>query len=198
MLHEIDRVLRALLTEALPAGVSVDFTAPDAAWAARGPVINLFLCRVNENPRAREGCWTDTRDAHGRVVSRQPPPRQYRVGYVLTAWDADAETEHALLGSALGAFAACDLVPAQLLGQPVTIDVGHPDLGSAAPPWEALGIRPRAYLDVVVTVLAVPAPVAELASAPETVDLGMGSPPRPAPARPAPGARPGKRVSERS
>lgn len=204
MLHEIDAVLRA----ALAGGAAVDFATPDASWAAAvtGPTVNLFLCRVTEDPQAREGNWTEHRDGRGRVVGRQPPPRRYRAGYVLTAWDADAEAEHALLGAALGTLTAFDVVPAGLLvgslgatGQPVTIDVGHPHLGSAKPAWESLGIRPRAYLDVVVTVVAVPAPVTDLAEAPDTVDLGIGSAPRSAPAgRSANGAAPRKRVQERS
>lgn len=201
MLHEIDAVLRA----ALPDGVAVSFATPDASWAAAvtGPTVNLFLCRVTEDPRAREGSWTEHRDERGRVVGRQPPPRRYRASYLLTAWDADTEAEHALLGSALTALAGYDMVPAELLGkslgQPVTIDVGHPELGSAMPAWDSLGIRPRACLDVVVTVIVVPMPVTDLAEPPDTVDLGIGAPARSMPNGRAPsGVLPRKRVRERS
>lgn len=207
MLHEVDDVLRALLADALPDGVSVDFATPDASWSAGGSTVNLFLVRIGENPAAREGNWREIRDAHGRVTGRQPPPRRYRAGYVLTAWDAEPRVERALLGAALAGLGRCDVVPAELLagsladaGQPVAVDVGHPDLTGSAPPWEALGIRPRAYLDVVVTVVAVPPPVTALAAPPDTVDLGIGAPAPDAPAPPGavpPGAVPRKRVRER-
>ena len=203
MLHEIDAVVRALLTGALPDGVPVDFATPDATLAGQRSV-NVFLRRVDENVLARAENWSERRDERGRLLGRQPPPRHYRVSYLLTAWDTRPEAEHALLGAALAALTRYAMVPVDLLmcslaesGQPVTVDVGHPDLGPGTPPdWAALDIRPRAYLDVVVTFVVQPDLITELAAPASTLDLGLGAPPVAAPPRRPPGAWAGKRVRE--
>ena len=193
-----------MLGAGLPEGTAVSFAAPEGSWAPETPTLNAFLSQVHEDLQARVAHWTDLRDDRNRVVGRQPPLRRYRACYVLTAWTAGAEAEHALLGAALGALARYDCVPAEYLsgslaeaGQPVRLDIASPNEPEPAMDlWSALGIRPRTHLSLVLIVPLVPAVLGDLGTAPATIDLGIaGSPPVSPSQQPANG-RPAKRIRE--
>jgi hypothetical protein len=189
VLHEIDTALRALLRTALPEDTAVRFDPPDPDGAT--PALNLFLHDVREDLSARAANWAEQRNAAGRLVGRQPPARRYHVGYLVTAWSTDTEAEHALLGTALATLALHETLPEEhLVGSlreaefAIVLAVGHPDF--AATPlemWTALGIPPRAALDLVVTATLLPALVTDLAEAAASLDLGLANevPPPPEP-----------------
>jgi hypothetical protein len=191
VLHEIDTALRALLRTALPEGTAVRFDTPDRDGAT--PAVNLFLHDVREDLTARAADWAEQRNAAGRLVGRQPPARRYHVHYLVTGWSTDPEAEHALLGIALATLALHDTVPEDhLVGSlreaelAVGLAVAHPDLpATPLEMWTALGIPPRAALDLVVTASLLPALVTDLAEAAARLDLGLAGQ-LPPPAEPDP------------
>jgi len=69
------------------------------------PVLNVFLAGISADTRAMPGDWADLRDADGRVIGRQPPPRRFDLRYLVTAWTDDPDTEQLLLDAVLRAVA---------------------------------------------------------------------------------------------
>jgi hypothetical protein len=206
VLQDADATLRAVLLEGLPKGTALAFATPDQAWRTgigTGPAVNAYLVQLREDVNSRSAHWTTVYDNEDRALARQDPIRRIRVHYVLTAWAANAEEEHALLGVVLRTLMTGATVPARCLtgslaglGDLVTLDVAHPDLAIfPLEAWSALGIPPRAGLDVVLTVPLVPATDRDLARRPDTVDLGVGSrlPGRATPRQPG---RPHRRITE--
>lgn len=187
--------LRAVLAEGLPPGTRLDFATPDQAWRAgvgTGPAVNAYLVQLREDVLSRSAHWMTVYDDEDRAVGRQEPVRRIRAHYVLTAWAASAEDEHALLGAVLRTAATGATLPARCLagsleglGDLVTLDVAHPDLPAfPLEGWSSLGVPPRACLDLVLTVPLVPPVDHDLASRPVTIDLGISGR-VPAPASPA-------------
>jgi hypothetical protein len=201
MLEDVDGTLRAVLAEALPKDVVLTFATPDQDWRSKlgpAPAVNAFLAGLREDIGARSADWTTSYDEAHRVIGRREPVRRYRLHYVLTAWAAEAEREHALLGTVLRALVPWATVPARHLcgslsgfADEVTLDVAHPDLPVfPVQGWSAFGLAPKACLDAVLGVPLMPAPERELARRPDTVELNVGRersapepgrlPPRPA------------------
>ncbi|MCS7477123.1 DUF4255 domain-containing protein [Umezawaea endophytica] len=182
MFHLLDDALESLVRSAVPGALDVRVDPPDATWARseQDAVVDLFLHRVVEDVEARAASWTDAVDDHGRVTARTPPRRRYRCCYLVTAWCGDRRAEHALLGAVLEALATHVRLPDEHLpdalrdnGTPVELDVAHPALPSvSAETWSALGVAPRAHLDVVLTAVLAPARSA-VAEPPSVVDLGV-------------------------
>lgn len=204
MLHEADGALRALLRAGLPGGTAISFAAPDPSMAQTGTV-DVFLHRIREDGDARLGWWSEVRNDANRVVERRPAERSYRLWYLLTAWCADVEAEHALLGAALASLAPHDAVPAEHLTgslaevtHPVQLRVAPGDQPGPGPEfWAAMGIRPKAVLDVVLTVPLPPAAITDLAERPATIDLGVDGRYRGRPGERTVGGRPARRLRER-
>jgi len=130
-------------------------------WAARrnAPTINLYLYDIREDVRRRERGWTEHRDPDGTVTSRTPPPRYFKLSYLLTAWTQRAEDEHRLLDTLLRAFLRYDALPdALVVGQlaepglvvPITVGLPPPEDRAFADVWSALGGELKPSLDVVV------------------------------------------------
>jgi Pvc16 N-terminal domain len=187
VIHHVDAAVTALLRSALPEGVDVriePFTV-----ASRGDAVVAFLHRVVEDVTARAASWSDELDERGRVVARTLPPRRYRFCYAITAWADDRAVEHARLGAVLDTLACLLHVPVECLppqlrsGPPIDLDVAHPDLpGLSADLWAVLGVPPRSFLDVVLSVTLTPKVITPLAPPPSEVDLGVRAPvPTPAP-----------------
>lgn len=164
MIHDVDESLRALVRrDALNgSGVEVAFDAPTREWVARrnAPVVDLYLYDIREDVTRRETAWEDVRDEHGRVTSRRPPPRRYRLSYLVTAWTQRPEDEHRLLSALLSCFVRHEYMPAELLageleGQevPVLLTVALPPMDdrSIADTWSAMGGELKPSLDLVVT-----------------------------------------------
>lgn len=167
MISQVDEALRALVRQALEsAEVEVVFDAPTKDWAARrnAPTISLYLYDLREDLRRRERGFRLQHASDGKPAARVPPPRYFRLSYLVTAWTQRPEDEHRLLDSVLRCFLRHEALPAALVtgalaepGLPVPVFVGLPppeDRGFADV-WSALGGELKPSLDVVVVAPAV-------------------------------------------
>jgi uncharacterized protein DUF4255 len=164
VIEDVDESLRALVRrDALNgSGVEVAFDAPTKDWAARRntPTVDLYLYDVREDLNRREVAWEDVRDKAGRVTERRPPPRHFKLSYLVTAWTQRPEDEHRLLSVLLSCFIKHEIVPTDLLAGvlvtanlPVylTIAFPPPQDRSLSDVWTALGGELKPSLDLVVT-----------------------------------------------
>ena len=165
MIELFDETLRGLIAGEVVdgSGVEVSFEAPTKDWSTRRsvPTLDLYLYDLREDLSRREVQWADVRDEAGRVLGRRPPPRRYRLSYLVTAWTQRPEDEHRLLSACLAAFLRHEtLPPAELAGalaeQPVPVELEvalppGPDR-SLADVWTALGGELKPSLDLVATV----------------------------------------------
>jgi hypothetical protein len=164
MIQDVDETLLALVrAEALGgSAVEVAFDAPTREWVARrnGPTVDLYLYDIREDMARREVQWERVADAAGRVTERRPPPRRFKLSYMVTAWTQRPEDEHRLLSSLLGCFIRHErLAPADCAGglaeQPVPLIITTAlPLGSdrsIADVWSALGGELKPSIDVIVT-----------------------------------------------
>jgi Pvc16 N-terminal domain len=141
----------------------LSFEAPTKEWASRQsvPTVNLYLYDLREDVERREVQLEPVRDETGRVVTRRPPARRYRLSYLVSAWTQRPEDEHRLLASLLACFLRSEvldrevLVP-ELAEQPhrVLLRVAHPPAKerALADVWSAIGGELKAALDLVVDV----------------------------------------------
>jgi hypothetical protein len=165
MIELFDDVLRRLITTEVAdgAGVEISFEAPTREWGTKRsvPTLDLYLYDVREDLTRREVQWVEVRDANGRVVGRRPPPRRYRLSYLVTAWTQRPEDEHRLLSACLGTFLRHETLPppdlaGALVDQPIPVELEvalppGPDR-SLADVWTALGGELKPSLDLVATV----------------------------------------------
>lgn len=162
MISQVDDALRALVRQAVEsAEVEVVLDAPTKDWAARrnAPTISLYLYDLREDLRRRERGFRLQHASDGKPSSRVPPPRYFRLSYLVTAWTQRPEDEHRLLDSVLRCFLRHEALPTELVsgalaepGLPVPVFVGLPppeDRGFADV-WSALGGELKPSLDVVV------------------------------------------------
>ncbi|HEY7827799.1 MAG TPA: DUF4255 domain-containing protein [Candidatus Limnocylindrales bacterium] len=164
MIQDVDETLLALVRrEALDgAAIEVAFDAPTRDWVARrnGPTVDLYLYDIREDMARREVQWERVTDDAGRVTERRPPPRRFKLSYMVTAWTQRPEDEHRLLSSLLGAFIRHErLAPAECSGAlaqqplPLLVTTALP-LGSdrsIADLWSALGGELKPSLDLIVS-----------------------------------------------
>ncbi|MEU0964250.1 DUF4255 domain-containing protein [Streptomyces sp. NPDC005917] len=164
MIHEVDQVLRNLLTGGAleGSGIDVSFDAPTRDWAARrnGPVINSYLYDIREDVKRRQRGHIDVRDDRDVVVKRRQPPRWFRLSYLVTAWTKRPEDEHRLISAVLATLIPRELIhPGELpeslreLGLTVPLSVAgiQTEARSLAEIWSALGGELKPSLDVVIT-----------------------------------------------
>ena len=164
MIHDVDEALRKLVLEYAVngSGAEVSFEAPTKDWAARRntPTVNVYLYDVREDLDRRQVEWEEIRDESGRVTSRKPPPRRYKLSYLVTCWTQRPEDEHRLLSVLLGCFLRHAVLPDDVLGgalaqQPhaaiVTIALPPPEDRNLSDVWTALGGELKPSLDLVVT-----------------------------------------------
>ena len=89
MIHEVDESLRRFVRRDSGLGddVEVAFDAPTKEWASRrtGPVVDLYLYDIREDMRRREHGEIEDRDDSGIVTGRFPPPRWFKLSYLVTA-----------------------------------------------------------------------------------------------------------------
>lgn len=161
MIHDVDAALGKLLrTEAVAGSADVVFDAPTKEWAARRntPTIDVFLYDIREDTSRRDVMVRPVYDDDGRVVERRPPPRRFKLSYLLTAWTRRPEDEHRLLSQLLASLLCHDRIPEEYLGGALT-DSGLPVLLQLALPagqdrsltdiWSALGGELKPSLDLV-------------------------------------------------
>lgn len=163
MIQDLDESLRALVRrEALNGSdVEISFDAPTKDWSARRntPTVDLYLYDIREDMTRRELAWEEVRDSTGRVTDRKPPPRRFKLSYLVTAWTQRAEDEHRLLSTLLTCFLSNEFIPPDLLAGslagvdlPVlmTIALPPPADRSLSDVWTALGGELKPSLDLVV------------------------------------------------
>jgi uncharacterized protein DUF4255 len=164
MIHDVDEALRKLVLEYAVngSGAEVSFEAPTKEWAARRntPTVNVYLYDVREDLDRRQVEWEEIRDDSGRVTARKPPPRRYKLSYLVTCWTQRPEDEHRLLSSLLATFLRYETVPRDALGGVladisqqtyISIALPPPKDRSLADVWSALGGELKPSLDLVVT-----------------------------------------------
>src|SRR5713101_5940819 len=167
MIQDVDESLRALVKRDALNGSKADiaFDAPNKEWSSRRntPTVYLYLYDIREDLEQREVMWEDIRgDSHNArlITERRPPPREFKLSYLVTAWTQRPEDEHRLLSAVLSCFLPIDALPADVLkgevaDQPyplrVTIGLPLPADRAISDVWSALGGELKASLDLVVT-----------------------------------------------
>jgi hypothetical protein len=170
MIDDLDRSLEELLRRELPPGlveqVTISFATPNDQFPPTSvalPAVDLFLYDVRENRELRSVEWRIERKGDGTATQTRPPAR-IDCSYLITAWPSEGSPtasldEHRLLGEVMkvllrhrtlpeaslqGALAAQEISPPAFSLQP-----GH--LQNLGEFWQALGGRPRAALNLTVT-----------------------------------------------
>ncbi|MBJ7597140.1 DUF4255 domain-containing protein [Candidatus Nephthysia bennettiae] len=164
MIHDVDESLRVLVRrDALNGGgAEIAFDAPTREWAARRntPTVDLYLYDIREDLQRRSVAWEPVREADGKVNWRKPPPRQFKLSYLVTAWTQRPEDEHRLLSAVLYCFLRHERLPADVLAGTlagITLPV-HTTIALPPPPdrslsdvWSALGGELKPSLDLVIS-----------------------------------------------
>ena len=164
MIHDVDESLRALVRRDVlnEAGIEISFDAPTREWSTRrnAPVLNLYLYEIREDLTRRGEQFEERRDERGFVIGRRPPPRKFKLSYLITAWTQRPEDEHRLLSAVLTCFLGFDAIPAEVLqgdlaeqGEPVRVTIALPlaPERSITDVWTALGGELKPSLDLIVT-----------------------------------------------
>ncbi|WP_042375351.1 DUF4255 domain-containing protein [Streptacidiphilus neutrinimicus] len=184
MIHEVDEVLRSLLTGGAltGSGVEIAFEAPTRDWAARrnAPTIDCYLYDIREDTRRRERGAIAVRNEQGVTVRRRQPPRWFRLAYLVTAWTKRPQDEHRMLSAILATLLPRELLPPEeltgsLAALGLTVPLAVAALGtearSTAEIWSALGGELKPSIDVVVTVPMLSYP--EYDAGPPVTELGV-------------------------
>jgi hypothetical protein len=166
MIQDVDESLRALVKRDALNGSKADvaFDAPNKEWSSRRntPTVDLYLYDIREDLDQREVMWEDIRGdpRDSRLVTeRRPPPRRFKLSYLVTAWTQRPEDEHRLLSSLLACFLRNPTMPADALSgaladarQPITLNIAQPPPQdrSISDVWSALGGELKPSLDLVV------------------------------------------------
>lgn len=164
MIHDVDESLGALVRRDALNGsqVEVAFDAPNKDWVARrnAPTVDIYLYDIREDLLRREVAYERVRDSSGIVTEHRPPPRRYRLAYLVTAWTQRPEDEHRLLSALLASFIRNPVIPSDLLegslveaSVPVYLQVAlpPPQDRSLADVWSALGGELKPSIDLIVT-----------------------------------------------
>lgn len=164
MIHEVDEVLKGLLSGGALAGTGVEiaFDAPTREWAARrnAPTIDAYLYDIREDVRRRERGAISVKDERGVVLRRRQPPRWFRLSYLVTAWTKRPQDEHRMLSAVLATLLPREVLPPEELTGglaalgltvPLTVAGLHNEARSLADIWSALGGELKPSLDVIVT-----------------------------------------------
>lgn len=171
MFDQLDIALSALLREpglqaTLPELYAADtsFVTPENGYAPDPDALNLFLYETKENRELREA-WPMTRNVGG-ISTRRRAPLRVDCSYMVTAWSTQngidkVAAEHKLLGQAFQWLSRFPTVPlrhfalAARPGQefdPPTMVAQMDGAKSAGEFWHALGIPPRPYFNLMVTI----------------------------------------------
>lgn len=175
MFKHLDLTLETIIKAApLPelANVGVSFETPDKNFNPAGKAVDLFLYEVNENRTLRDPVPVTRKN--GETFTRQRPPLRIDCTYVVTAWvnppnDVNVREAHQLLAQTLLWLSRFPTIPAgffqgDLADQPfppptmvAQMDASKQSVGEF---WSALGIPPRPYFNLVVTVaMDLPQPI---------------------------------------
>jgi hypothetical protein len=163
MIQDVDESLRALVKRDALNGskAEIAFDAPTKEWSSRRntPTVDLYLYDIREDLEQREVMWEDIRNDAGIVKERRPPPRRFKLSYLVTAWTQRPEDEHRLLSSLLSCFLRHPTMPADALSgaltdarQPILLNIAlpPPQDRSISDVWSALGGELKPSLDLIV------------------------------------------------
>jgi hypothetical protein len=172
MISDLDDTLAALLKQELPPAVvsstQISFEVPDDRFPpslVTLPAVDLFLYDVRENMDLRTTEWLIDQPQAGGNFTKTPPRARVDCSYLVTAWPSDSSTtrardEHLLLSEVMQVLLRFPLLPDSVLagdlaGQtpplPAT-SLGPGRLQSVAEFWQALGGKPKAALNLMVTI----------------------------------------------
>ncbi len=164
MIHEVDEVLKGLLSGGALAGSGIDVAldAPTRDWAARrnAPTINAYLYDIREDIARRQRGHVPVHDERDFVVKHRQPPRWFRLSYLVTAWTKQPQDEHRLLSAVLATLIPRELIsPSELPGSlgalgmtiPMSVAGTQTESRSLAEIWSALGGELKPSLDLVIT-----------------------------------------------
>ena len=178
MINEVDESLRNLVTAEVINGADVDvlFDAPTRDWAGRRntPTIDLYLYDIREDLRRRETGMIEIRDEQGMVVERRPPPRYFKLAYLITAWTQRPEDEHRLLSAILACFLRHDIMPDSALTTllreletPLQVMIAYPppENRQVSDVWTSLGGDLKPSVDLVITIPLLPDMLYDIAQA---------------------------------
>src|SRR5919109_763032 len=137
MIQDVDESLRALVKRDALNGskAEVAFDAPTKEWSSRRntPTVDLYLYDIREDLEQRQVMWEDIRNDNGFVKERRPPPRRFKLSYLVTAWTQRPEDEHRLLSSLLSCFLRHPTMPDDALSgalvqarQPILLNIALP------------------------------------------------------------------------
>jgi Pvc16 N-terminal domain len=172
VINALDETLKALLRRGLPTAwgqqVQISFATPDDQFPPQSlssglPAIDLFLYDVRENLDLRTNEVYVERRANGTAVQTRAPVR-VDFSYLITAWPSTsvpdpAEDEHHLLGEVMRVLLRYRTIPQEILqGElasqhlPLPVSSLQPGrLQSLGEFWQALGGKPKAALNYLVT-----------------------------------------------
>jgi uncharacterized protein DUF4255 len=163
MIQDVDESLRALVKKEGLNGskAEIAFDAPTREWASRRntPTVDFYLYDIREDLDRREIAWAEVRGDDGIVTQRRPPPRRFKLSYLVTAWTQRPEDEHRLLSSLLECFLSYEQLPDAYVsgslseaGLPVYLAIAlpPPQDRSISDVWSALGGELKPSLDLVV------------------------------------------------
>jgi Pvc16 N-terminal domain len=166
MIQDVDESLRALVKKDALNGSKADvaFDAPTKEWSSRRntPTVDFYLYDIREDLEQREVMWEDIRgDARDArlITERRPPPRRFKLSYLVTAWTQRPEDEHRLLSSLLACFLRHPTMPTDALTgalvearHPITLNIAQPPPQdrSISDVWSALGGELKPSLDLVI------------------------------------------------
>jgi hypothetical protein len=120
----------------------------------------VYLYDIREDLSRREVEYEEIRDGTGRVIERRPPPRRFKLSYLITAWTQRPEDEHRLLAAVLGCFLRRDALPEDVLvgalaDQPYAlithVGLPPPQDRNLSDVWSALGGELKPSLDLLIT-----------------------------------------------
>jgi hypothetical protein len=169
VIHELDQSLDALLKRELTTfgqgRVEVSFAAPDDQFSVKPPAVDLFLYDIRENTELRSNDDVFERQTD-LEVKRFRAPARVDASYLITAWPggggqhSDAsQDEHRLLGAVMRVLLRYRTLPREVLkGRlaaqelPLPVSALQPGrLQSLGEFWQALGGKPKAALNYMVT-----------------------------------------------
>ena len=165
MLNELDKTLKKLLAREVTGleEEAIHFDVPNDQFFPTLPAINLFLYDVRENQELRSKEWLLERQSNGQIM-KTPAPVRVDCSYLITAWAGDVDNEHSLLGDVMVALLRHPTLPAAVLQgrlqqqdlPPPTTALRPGRLQSLAEFWQALGGKPKAALNFMVTIAVQP------------------------------------------
>lgn len=182
MIDALDTSLEKFLRRVVPletGQVDVVFGAPDRDWSAQRsrPTVGLFLHSVTPaTSRAKSGVRQINEPGE---IKRSAAVPIMALRYMITVWVAEPADEHRLLGGVLRTLASARRLPDQDLEPEVRALGALPELsliGEKDAPlldlWSALGVSPRASIDLTVYVPAAEPVYTDTAAPPSYIDFG--------------------------